>query len=102
MLENMFERNKNIIMQRFTADSGYESEENYTFLKSMGIDCYIKPQTYEQQKKRSLKNNISKRKNMKYNPETDEYTCHNNQQLKPICTHKKRIHNRLYFRSYRL
>jgi len=38
---------------RFTADSGYESEENYTFLKGMGIDCYIKPQTYE--RKRQIK-----------------------------------------------
>jgi len=56
----------------------------------MGIDCYIKPQSYEQQKKRSYKNNIGKRENMDYNPETDEYTCHNDKKLKPIYTFKKK------------
>jgi len=46
--------------------------------------------TYEQQKKRSFKNNIGNRKNMKYNPETDEYTCHNGKQLKPAGTYNKK------------
>lgn len=30
-----------------TADSGYESEEAYDYLKSQGQTPYIKPQTYE-------------------------------------------------------
>ena len=30
-----------------TADSGYESEEGYTYLRSSGQKPYIKPQTYE-------------------------------------------------------
>jgi len=90
MLENMIRYNTNMVIRRFIADSGYESEENYTYLESMGIDCYIKPQSYEQQKKRSFKNNIGKRENMTYNYETDEYTCHNNKQLKPVSTFKKK------------
>jgi transposase len=90
MLENILRYNKNMIIRRFIADSGYESEENYTYLEGLGIDCYIKPQSYEQQKKRSFKNNIGKRENMTYNPETDEYTCHNNKQLKPVSTFKKK------------
>jgi transposase len=76
-------------IKRLTADSGYESEENYTYLASKGIGCYIKPQNYEQQKKRSFKKNIGKRENMAYNPQTDEYTCHNGEQLKPIRTFNK-------------
>jgi transposase len=84
MLENMYHYNQNMIIKNLTADAGYESEENYVYLEKRGICCYIKPQTYEQQKKRSFKNDISKRENMAYNPETDEYTCHNGKQLKPV------------------
>jgi len=63
MLENMYEHTK-MLIKRLIADSGYESEENYTYLESKGIIGYIKPQTYEQQKKRNFKKNISKRENM--------------------------------------
>ena len=38
-----------------TADSGYESEEAYEYLKSQNQKPYIKPQTYEKWKKRSFK-----------------------------------------------
>jgi transposase len=89
MLERMY-RHTNMRIKRLIADSGYESEENYTYLEGKGIDYYIKPQTYEQQKKRSFKKNISKRENMAYNAETDEYTCHNQKQLKPIYTFNKK------------
>jgi transposase len=90
MLENMLRHSKNMVIRRLITDSGYESEENYTYLEGKGIECYIKPQTYEQQKKRSFNNNIGKRENLAYNPETDEYTCHNNKQLKPVGTFKKK------------
>ncbi|MCX7858410.1 MAG: IS1182 family transposase [Deltaproteobacteria bacterium] len=75
---NLGSRFKNVI-----ADSGYESEENYLYLEDKEQNCYIKPQTYEQWKKKSFKNDISKRENMIYNEEIDEYTCHNGKQLKP-------------------
>jgi transposase len=67
-----------------TADAGYESEENYMYLEENKQAPFIKPQTYESMKKRSFKNIISKRENMAYDEEKDEYTCHNNKQLKPI------------------
>jgi transposase len=77
-------RYKNVI-----ADSGYESEENYLYLEGKNQTYYIKPQTYEQWKKKSFKKNISKRENMAYNEEMDEYTCHNGKQLKPVgITHR--------------
>jgi transcriptional regulator with PAS, ATPase and Fis domain len=49
-----------------TADSGYESEEGYTYLREQKQKPYIKPQTYEKWKKRSFKQDISKRENMGY------------------------------------
>jgi transposase len=90
MLKNARRFNPGVTIRRLTADSEYESEENYEYLQSKGIDCYIKPQSYEQQKKRSFKNNIGKRENMAYNSETDEYTCHNGKRLKPVGTFKRK------------
>ena len=82
MLNNMQEKigrkHLNVI-----ADSGYESEENYLYVENNGQIPYIKPQTYEKWKKKSFKNDISKRENMEYDPETDIYTCHNGKKLRP-------------------
>lgn len=68
---------KNVI-----ADSGYESEEGYVYLEKEGQTAYIKPQTYEKWKKKSFKDDISKRENMTYDVKLDEYICHNNKRLK--------------------
>ena len=67
-----------------TADSGYESEEGYEFLKTNGQAPYIKPQTYEKWKKRSFKKEIGRRENMTYEEEPDTYICHAGKRLKPI------------------
>ncbi|WP_144005357.1 transposase [Clostridium sp. DL-VIII] len=80
MLNNMEEK----ISRKYLnviADSGYESEENYMYLESNKQIPYIKPQTYEKWKKRSFKNDISKRKNIKYDAESDFYICHNNRKF---------------------
>ena len=57
-----FEEYKNLSMEEklgfrypsITADSGYESAEGYARLKENEQTAYIKPQTYEKWKKRSL------------------------------------------------
>jgi transposase len=90
LLDKMLFLNTKMIIKNLIADAGYESEENYTYLDGKHITYYIKPQTYEQQKKRSFKKNIGKRENMDYNAETDEYTCHYGKQLKPIYVTKKK------------
>ncbi len=78
-------RYKNII-----TDSGYESEENYLYLEGNEQKPFIKPQTYEIWKKRSFKKDISKRENMIYDEEKDEYSCHNGKKLKVTgITHRK-------------
>jgi len=88
LLKNM-ESNLKTNYQNIIADSGYESEENYLYLEAKKQQYYIKPQTYEKWKKRNFKKDISKRENMAYNPDSDEYTCHNGKQLRPIgITHR--------------
>ena len=57
------------------ADSGYESEENYTYLENNNQIAFIKPQIYEKSKTKKFKNDISKRENMQYNEEEDYYIC---------------------------
>lgn len=64
-----------------TADSGYESEEGYSYLRENEQKPYIKPQTYEKWKKRSFKKDISKRENMSYDAAQDTYTCHAGKKL---------------------
>lgn len=73
-----------------TADSGYESEEGYSYLREEGQQPYIKPQTYEKWKKRSFKQDISKRENMAYNQESDTYICHAGKELRVIYLKKQR------------
>ena len=73
-----------------TADSRYESEEGYTYLRNSRQKPYIKPQTYEKWKKRSFKQDISKRENMGYDTETDTYTCHAGKKLKALFLKKQK------------
>ena len=68
--------------KNITADSGYESEENYIFLEKNRQLSYIKPANYEISKTRKYRNDIGKPENMGYDPETDAYTCKNGKKLK--------------------
>ena len=70
MLENMKAQSGHKY-QSITADSGYESEEGYVYLDNNEQKAYIKPQTYEKWKKKSFRNDISKRENMPYDVEKD-------------------------------
>ncbi|MCE5221961.1 MAG: IS1182 family transposase [Clostridium sp.] len=67
--------NLNKKYEAVTADAGYESDENYTYLEKNEQQSYIKPQTYERSKTKKFKNDISKRENMQYNKDDDYYVC---------------------------
>ena len=57
-------------------DSGYESEENYYYAETLeDTELYVKPANHEQRKKKKYQTDISRRENMKYDKETDTYTC---------------------------
>ena len=91
-LKNM-EKKLNFSYSSVTADSGYESEESYDYLKEQNQKPYIKPQTYEKWKKRSFKKDISKRENMKYDEGKDIYVCHAGKTLSPLCVKKQKSKN---------
>ena len=45
-------------IENITADAGYASEENYTYLEQNGQKAYIKPADYEVRKTRKFKKDI--------------------------------------------
>ncbi|TQQ83131.1 IS1182 family transposase [Peptacetobacter hominis] len=67
---------KNIV-----ADAGYESEENYLYLKKKGKISYIKTSNYEIRKTRKYKNDPGLAENMIYVPEDDYYICKDGRKL---------------------
>jgi hypothetical protein len=67
---------------KIVADAGYESEENYVYLRENGQLSYIKPSNYEISKTRKYKNDIGRIQNMNYTEIGDYYTCKNNKKLK--------------------
>lgn len=66
------------------ADAGYESEENYVYLKNNGYTSYIKPQNYEQLKSAQKSKNIGKAEYMEYDPVQDTYKCKAGRLLKAV------------------
>ena len=87
-LDGMYEPH-NVTIGSYTADSGYESEENYCWFEDNkpNTELYIKPLNYEVKKHKKYRTDISRRENMKYDPEKDTYTCANGKELK--ATHEK-------------
>lgn len=76
-----------------TLDAGYESEENYAYLKQNKQTAYIKPQNYERSKTREYKRQTGRKENMFYNAELDYYTCANGKKLNKIYDTKRKSGN---------
>jgi transposase len=79
--------------KEIVADAGYESEESYVFLEQNGQDSYLKPQNYEISKTRKFRLDISRRENMEYDPQNDEYVCSRGRRLKAIDNRKSKNKN---------
>ena len=64
------------VIEKTVVDSGYESEENYCwFEQHPEMELYVKPSNHEIMKTKKYRTDISRRENMKYDPEADTYTC---------------------------
>lgn len=64
-------------IEQIIADAGYESRENYMYLKENGQKSFIKPQNYEISRTERYKNDKYRVENMKYDREHDRYICEN-------------------------
>ena len=67
--------------ENYAADSGYDLTENFRYLEREGINAYIKPQDWEQARKRSYRKDIGRYENMAYDGEADTFTCANGKRL---------------------
>ena len=87
-------------VQRVVVDSGYESEENYSYVDdSERLSLLVKPADHEQKKKRKYKSDIVRRENMAYDAEKDEYTCAQGKKLQASGRQETEIRDRLCPRS---
>lgn len=82
---NLGQKYENVI-----ADAGYESEENYMYLKTHTQKPYIKPQTYEKSKTSKFRKDISKRENMLYDENENCYICAAGRKLVPSSSRTRR------------
>ena len=57
------------------ADSGYGSEENYSFMEANGTEAYVKYNYFHKEQKRAFKKDIFRMENLHYNPEGDYFVC---------------------------
>ena len=83
--------------ENVVADSGYESEENYSFLEGKGITAYIKPANYEISRTRKYRKDIGRSQNMTYLEDEDAYICADGRKLSK--TDERLRRNRNGFRS---
>lgn len=67
--------------KKIVTDAGYESEENYGYLKENDQLSFVKPVNYERSKTRKYQRDISRMENMEYDSGTDSYICHNGKRL---------------------
>lgn len=82
-----------VTFRNIIADAGYESEENYVYLKENQQTSYIKPQNYEKSKKRAYKKDKFRVEHLEYNKEKNIYVCPNGCELKYIYTSKTKSCN---------
>ena len=66
------------------ADSGYGSEENYSFMETNGIEAYVKYNYFHKEQKRAFKEDIFRIEDLHYNPEGDYFVC-------PMGQHMERV-----------
>ncbi len=52
------EKDLGFLPDRIIADAGYGSEENYNYLKKLGLEAVIKYNTYDKQQKKSFKRKV--------------------------------------------
>ena len=79
---NKLNRNYVRNFDNLIADAGYESEENYDYLKRNHITSYIKPSNYEYSKTKKFQREMEFRLAMDYDKEKDEYTCKGGRKLR--------------------
>jgi transposase len=87
------EKHTDTLPETIVADSIFGTEENYELIEHKGIENYLKFPAFHNEQKKSYLSNPFVKENFSYDPNTDSYTCPNNQLLTlkqaTIQTHKR-------------
>ena len=68
------------------ADSGYGSEENYSFMEGNGVEAYVKYNWFHKEQRRAFGKDIFRLENLHYNKEEDYYVCPMGQHMERVGT----------------
>ena len=63
------------------ADSGYGSEENYSFMETNDMEAYVKYNYFHKEQKQAFKNDIFRIENLYHNAEEDYFVCPGGQHM---------------------
>ena len=66
------------------ADSGYGSEENYSFMEAHDMEAYVKYNLFHKERKQAFQQDIFRIEKLYYNPEGDYFIC-------PMGQHMERV-----------
>jgi len=77
--------------KKLTADSGYGSQENYTFLEGGEVEAFVKPRDFDRSQRGESKaqNRFSQHK-MPYDSASDEYICPAGKRMTYLMTRKEK------------
>jgi hypothetical protein len=68
------------------ADSGYGSEENYSFMETSDVEAYVKYNYFHKEQKRTFKKDMFRIENLYYNKEGDYFVCPMGQHMESVGT----------------
>jgi transposase len=86
--------------ETLTADAGYGSEENYTFLEEQGVTAFVKYNYFDREQKEKEPNAFHS-DNLHYDAKRDAVTCPSGQQMNFIGKKRRRTRGG-YLQTYRM
>ena len=90
---NSFPNRYDRFAEEICADSGYGSEENYSFMEAHDMEAYVKYNFFHKEQKQAFKNDIFRIENLYYNSEEDYFVCPMGQHMERIGTHHGKTEN---------
>ena len=85
-----FKKQYNRLPENITADAGYGSQENYTFLEDNQVEAFVKYNYFHKEQRTKKMDEPGKVDNLFYNKEQDCFYCPMGQQMKKIGSYKKK------------
>ena len=76
--------------EQATADAGYGSEENYSYLEEQEIEAFVKYNYFHKEQKKSFKKQLAHPKNLYYNATQDFYVCPMGQRMNYVGQTKRK------------